>query len=105
MSALSVLNTDFTEELTRRNIRGLDINAYYKTIAQRNKLSKVRNCADYQSIQDLIYDMTMSCSCDECVRWLRYFMVNAIGYGYKTLNKDWILYFLAAWDIHKEVNK
>lgn len=99
MTPYQFIKQDFTSALLKNHTEFIDLQFYYNTLAARNNLSSVREMKEYHDIQDMFYDVTMSCNLQECKEQLEYFMVNAIGYGYATSDKKWILYFLAAWDI------
>ena len=100
MDIVEFIKTNYTPIFQEKNIKLLDFRAYYNTIAARNNLAGVRTRSDYQGIQNLYYDVTMSCNPSERTMWIEHFMLNAIAYGFKTLDKCWILYFLAAWDMN-----
>lgn len=59
--------------------------------------------ADYKDAKFWLYEVTMSCNGDEAVKWMKYFMLNAIAYGIQTKNLDWKTKFLAAYDIFVEL--
>lgn len=56
---------------------------------------------DYIEARHIFIDTTMSCNQLEAVKWLEYYMVNAIAYGIATKNLDWKTKFLAAYDLWK----
>ena len=104
MTPYEFVKTDYTSYLASKKIGYLDLKSYYTTLAVRNNLFAIRDMKEYIAAQDIYYEVTMSCDLEECYSHLTYFMVNAIAYGYKTCNKSWIFYFLAAWDSRKELN-
>ena len=56
---------------------------------------------DYIEARHVFIDTTMSCNQLEAVKWLEYYMANAIAYGVTTKNLDWKTKFLAAYDLWK----
>lgn len=56
---------------------------------------------DYIDAKHCFIETTASCSKDEAIDWMRYYMVNAIAYGIQTKNLDWMPKFLAAWNLYK----
>lgn len=57
--------------------------------------------SDYQDAKDAMIDVTMSCDREEAIKWMKYFMANAIAYGIQTKSLDWRTKFLAAWDLFR----
>lgn len=105
MNIVEFIKTNYTPIFHEKNIKLLDFRAYYNMIAARNNLAEVRTRSDYIGIQNSYYDVTMSCDPSEGTGWIEYFMLNAIAYGFKTLDKCWILYFLAAWDMKNNTER
>ena len=58
---------------------------------------------DYNDAMHCFIETTMSCTEDEAVNWIKFYMLNAIAYGIQTKNLDWRTKFLAAWDLFKSV--
>ena len=64
-----------------------------------------REDADYKDAMHWFIDSTMSCTEEEAIRWVKYYMSNAIAYGIQTKNLDWRTKFLAAWDLFNSLTK
>lgn len=54
---------------------------------------------DYEDAHYWFIETTMSCTKEEAINWMKYYMSNAIAYGIQTKNLDWRTKFLAALDI------
>lgn len=59
-----------------------------------------RKDADYKDAQFWFLETTQSCNRAEAIKWMAYYMSNAIAYGIQTKNKDWRTKFLAAYDLY-----
>lgn len=57
---------------------------------------------EYHEAENIYLDLTMSCTREEAVSWMKYWMVNAIAYGIVTKSRDWQYKFLAAYDLWNE---
>ena len=53
----------------------------------------------YLDAKDWFIETTMSCDQSEAIRWMQYYMSNAIAYGIQTKDLDWRTKFLAAYDL------
>ena len=61
--------------------------------------------AEYTMVEDMYYELTMSCNKDEAMAWMKTWMLWARAYWYDTLNEDWKSKFLAAFDIYMQLKK
>ena len=58
-----------------------------------------REQVHYTECKDVFIELTMSCNKQEAIKWMKYWMANALAYGIKTKNVDWQYKFLAAYDL------
>lgn len=79
--------------------KSFDASTIALKIEYNNSTVDLRNDADYVSAKDWFIETTLSCSKEEAIKWMEYYMSNAIAYGIKTKNLDWRTKFLAAWDL------
>ena len=83
--------------------RGYDANIIARNIIDRNPGKDVRSMSQYIEAEDAFLDATMSCSRNEALDWMKYFMANAMAYGWETYDKHWMFFFLAAYDIYESL--
>lgn len=65
----------------------------------KESIKNYKNDSDYNETLDLLYDVTMSCSKQEAIKWAEYYMKTAIVYGLDSQNLDWKTKFLASHDL------
>ena len=116
MSKSATATTDKEERAMtiERAGRYYDINI----VASRAASIVTRGDADYQRIENLIYEFTSSCDRQEATSWMLYYMARAISYDGEPImdeiHKDLCLagnqsqvaaMFLAAYDIYKSLTE
>lgn len=94
------IEADFTNECWKK-AQSYDIIEVARRIEHGFELlgEDGRKSEDYEDAKYWFIETTMSCSKKEAVRWMEYYMVNAMAYGLKTMNLDWRTKFLAAYDL------
>jgi hypothetical protein len=96
-------NADFTSKV---KAQAYDAGTVAFLIKYREKSSIVWNEEpDYKDAKHWFIETTMSCTHEESIEWMKYYMANAIAYGIQTKNLDWRTKFLAAWDIFNDLCK
>lgn len=65
----------------------------------KESIKNYKNNSDYNETLELLYDVTMSCSKQEAIKWAEYYMKTAIVYGLDSKNLDWRTKFLASYDL------
>lgn len=90
------LDADFT---SNTKAQAYDARTVAFQIEYNNPDVDFRKDADYEDAKFWFIESTLSCDEDEAINWMKYYMVNAIGYGIKTKNLDWRTKFLAAYDL------
>ena len=74
-------------------------------ITYNNKGYDFRQDSDYEDAKDWFIETTMSCNEGEAIRWMEYYMANAIAYGIQTKARDWRTKFLAAYDLFNSLTR
>ncbi len=59
----------------------------------------IRTEQPYEDAKSTFIELTMSCETHEAVSWMKSWILQSIGYGIQTKNRDWMHKFLAAEDI------
>ena len=88
--------SDFTSKM---KAQAYDADTVKFQIEYAHKTSDIRGEAEYSDAENVFTELTMSCNMNEAIRWMQYWMANAIAYGIQTKNRDWQHKFLAAYDI------
>ena len=110
MKAMDFVKQDERIDFTPRGLYRYDVNVEACNIEWRNRGEnfdteniKLRKSEEYLEAQDLFYELTMSCTVQEAMFWLKQWMYKARAYaGTKLDMKTWEAYYLAAFDIwHK----
>lgn len=92
-------NTDYTGFSIKNTEEVLNI---YGQIKNKDKIRKLE---DYADAKDTFIEVTMSCTKDEAIRWMIFFMHNSLGYGVMTSGDKWKSMYLAAYDIYSSLTK
>ena len=95
-------------EMSRSNMRKAelyDARELENLLVRMNKNKDLREQKEYKDAEDAFIDCTMSCERSEAIGWMRYWMGKAIAYGLETKDKRWGYFFLAAYDLRRELAK
>lgn len=93
-------------KINRRNLERAemyDANELEKLLIRMNKNKDLREQRDYKDAQDAFIDCTMSCDRGEAIGWMRAWIGKAIAYGLETKDTKWGYFFLAAYDLRREL--
>ena len=80
-----------------------DVDYLERLLVRTNQHKDLREQDEYKKAQDIYIELTMSCDRGEAVGWMRYWMAKAIAYGLETKDKRWGYFFLAAYDLRREL--
>ena len=98
--------TRFEADFTSRvKAQAYDINTLAHKIEYNNPTVDFRADEDYKDAENWFIETTMSCTPEEAIRWMEYYMSNAIAYAIETKNLDWRTKFLAAYDLFNSLTK
>lgn len=103
MKSLSAYEfTRFEADFTAKEVaRKYDLGTIAFMIAYSNPNRNLREEREYKEASDIFYELTMSCTYEEAVKWAAYWTANAIAYGNQTKCSDWMHKFLAANDLYE----
>lgn len=83
--------------------RNFDLDKIANKLIRRNP--DIRKREEYKDANFLFVELTMSCDYMEAYGWMRDWEEKAIAYGLDTKDKIWGIFFLAAYDIAKDLKK
>lgn len=63
----------------------------------------IRSSELYKEAKEFYIDETMSCDEEEATRELKLWEKDAIAFGYETKDRDWRVFFLAAFDLIESI--
>lgn len=92
---------DFTAKMKAKKYYDAGTVAYL--IEYTNPGVDLQDSADYKDAKYWFVETTMSCTKEEALNWMGYYMANAIAYGIQTKNLDWRTKFLAAYDLYNKL--
>jgi len=65
----------------------------------------IREDEEYKDAHDTFIELTMSCTKEEAIWWMKKWMADAIAYGLESQECDWQHKFLAALDIFNSLTE
>lgn len=102
MTAYEFIKNDVSV-IDRKKVDLYDADMLVSILEKVNSGKNLREQKEYRDAWDSFIDCTMSCDRGEAIGWMRYWMGKAIAYGLETKRREWGYFFLAAYDLRRDL--